>query len=92
MITTISLVNIHHLVRIQKKKEIFSPVIRTFVIYSLSSFQIYHATVLIIVIILYITLLPLIYLTTGSLYVFTILIYFTHPRNFLYSVQHNEYS
>ena len=59
MITTISLVNIHHLVRIQKK-DIFSPVMRTFVIYSLSSFQIYHATVLIIVIILYITLLPLI--------------------------------
>ena len=65
---------------------------RTFVIYSLSNFQIYHTTVLIIVIILYITLLPLIYLTTGSLYVLTIFIYFTHPGNFLNSVQHNEYS
>ena len=54
MITTINLVNIHHLVRIQKKKKI-SPVMKTIVIYSLSNFQIYHTTVLIIFIILYIT-------------------------------------
>lgn len=51
MMTTISIVNIHHLIDAKKKEKIiFFLVMRTFGVYSLSNFPIYHTAVLAIVI------------------------------------------
>ena len=52
IITTISLVNIHHYTKLQI---FFFFVVRTFKIYSPSSFQIYSIVLLTIVTVLYIT-------------------------------------
>ena len=76
MITTISLVNIHHLIQLQN---FFSLLMRTVKAYSLNNFQMYHAAVLTIVIMLYITFPLLVYLIIGSLYLLTTFIQIPHP-------------
>lgn len=53
--------------------------IRTFKIYSLSSFQIYNTVSWTIVTMLYISFLGLIYLIIGNLYLLTTFIHFAHP-------------
>ena len=57
MITTVSLVNIHHLVYIytkpKKKKKHFFLMVKTLRIYSLDNFSVQHMVVLIVKIILY---------------------------------------
>ena len=63
MLSTTSLVRIHHLLDIEK---IFFLVIRTFRIYCLSNFQIHFTAMLIIFIMLYIISPALIYLITGT--------------------------
>ena len=83
MIATVSLVNIHHLIKIQKKKQKkkknketpFFLLMRTFSIYSLNNFQI-----LIIFIMLYITSLVLTYFISRSWYLLTALIQFPLPH------------
>ena len=68
MITTIGSINIDLLLQKQfLKSRKNSPVLRTFRIYSLNNFPMYHTAVLAIVIMWYITSLILIYLKTGSL-------------------------
>lgn len=62
-----------------KSKEIFFPVMRTLRIYSLNSFPVEHATVLITLIVLYITSLVFIHLITGGLYLLTALNQFPLP-------------
>ena len=75
MITTASLVNIHHLIHTKKKKKkkTFFPVMTALRIYCLNSFQMCHRAVLSI------TFPVLIYLLTGSLCLLTIFIQFSLP-------------
>ena len=70
---TISLVIICHCMKF------YFFVLRTFKIYSLSSFQICNIILLIIVAILYITSPWCIYFMTESLYLFTLFTHFAHP-------------
>ena len=67
IITTISLVNIYHLTKLQS----FFLVMRMFKIYSFSNFQISNTILLTIVIMPYITSPALICLITGSEYLLT---------------------
>ena len=56
---------------------------RTLRVYSLNSFQLYHAAVLTLLIMLYITSLVFIYLITGSLYLLITFIQFPFLHKFL---------
>ena len=58
-------------ISIERKKFL---VMRTFIIYSLNNYTIYHTAVLTIVIMLYITFLVLIYLITGSVYLLSVVV------------------
>ena len=65
-----------HIVTKEKKKSIFSFVMRTLRIYSLNNFHIEHSAELIILIMLCITSLVLIDLITGSVFLLTTFLYF----------------
>ena len=70
----------------KKKGKHFLPMMRNLRVYSLNKFPIYYISVLVIVIILYITSLELIYLVTESLYLLTTFLQYSlfppiTPRN-----------